>query len=173
VARKPGESTEAWQQRSQAIQTRYAYSRAALDRRDFAAAAGGFEAILKEEPGFLDAPHLLVTAREGLRAAAREQLDAGNKLDTAGDWVAALVKYDQARQIDATLPGLRDAVARVQAKMHTAGTKALKDARDFESAGRFADAAKEYEKAAQWLPAEDPNRETSRSRAEQLKELTK
>src|SRR5262249_52797261 len=36
VARKPGESSEAWQQRSQAIQTRYAYSKAALDRRDFA-----------------------------------------------------------------------------------------------------------------------------------------
>ena len=59
-----------WQIRTAAFQTRYAYSRAALDRGDFAAAAGGFEAILREEPGFLDVPQLLVKARAGLKDVA-------------------------------------------------------------------------------------------------------
>ena len=71
VARKPGETAEAWQIRTAAFQTRYAYSRAALDRGDFAAAAGGFEAILREEPGFLDVPQLLVKARAGLKPQHR------------------------------------------------------------------------------------------------------
>src|SRR6185436_4971367 len=53
VARKPGESTDAWRTRGTALHTRYAYSKQALDRHDFAGAAAGFEAILMEEPGFL------------------------------------------------------------------------------------------------------------------------
>jgi pSer/pThr/pTyr-binding forkhead associated (FHA) protein len=61
VARKPGESADAWRARGAALQMRTAI-RKPPDRGDFAAAAGGFEAILLEEPGFLDAPKLLAGA---------------------------------------------------------------------------------------------------------------
>lgn len=169
VARKPGESVQAWRERASALQARYAYSKVALDRGDYAAAAGGFAAILLEEPGFLDAPQLLVKARDGLRAAAHDAMDAGNRLDAAGDWIGALRKYDQAREIDASTPGLDEAVKRVREKMRVAGNDALKRARQYDALGRPLDALKEYEKAAQWLPAEDPNREVARTRAEQLK----
>jgi tetratricopeptide (TPR) repeat protein len=169
VARKPGETVQAWRERGQALQARYAYSKVALDRGDFAAAAGGFAAILLEEPGYLDAPQLLVKARDGLRAAAHDALDAGNRLDAAGDWISALRKFDQAREIDAATPGLDDAVKRVKEKMRVAGNDALKRARQYDALGRPLDALKEYEKAAQWLPAEDPNREAARTRADQLK----
>jgi pSer/pThr/pTyr-binding forkhead associated (FHA) protein len=52
VARKPGETAEAWQIRTAAFQTRYAYSRAALDRGDFAAAAGGLRGDSSRGAGF-------------------------------------------------------------------------------------------------------------------------
>ena len=141
----------------------------ALDRGDFSAAAGGFAAILLEEPGFLDAPQLLVKAREGLRAAAAEAVESGNKLDAAGDWMNALRKYEQAREIDRTSPGLEDAIKRVHDKMRTAGTAALRRARLLESSGRLAEALTEYEKAAQWLPGDDPDHDAAKARAEQLR----
>jgi tetratricopeptide (TPR) repeat protein len=169
VPRKPGESLQDWQQRSSALQTRYAFAKTALDRGDFAAASGGFAALLLEEPGFLDAPQLLVKAREGLRAAAAEAIEAGNKLDAAGDWVNALKRYDQAREIDKAAPGLDDAFKRVREKMRGAGLNALKRARQFDAVGRFADALSEYEKAATWLSPEDPNQQIARGRADQLK----
>jgi tetratricopeptide (TPR) repeat protein len=169
VPRKPGETIQEWQTRSSALQARYAFAKVALDRGDFSAAAGGFAAILLEEPGFLDAPQLLVKAREGLRAAAAEAIDSGNKLDAAGDWVSALKKYDQAREIDRAVPGLEDAIKRVRDKMHTAGVNALRRARQFDALGRFADALIEYEKAAQWLSPDDPNQQIARGRADQLK----
>jgi tetratricopeptide (TPR) repeat protein len=169
VARKPGESVESWRSRSEALETRYAYSKAALDRRDYAAAAGGFQAILLEEPGFLDAPRLLVQANEGLRATANGLFQAGRRMDAAGDWLGALQKYEQARQIYSGIPGITEATARVRDKLRTAGTKAFAHARELDALGRKADALKEYEKAVQWLPADDPNRQAARARIEQLK----
>jgi pSer/pThr/pTyr-binding forkhead associated (FHA) protein len=169
VARKPDETAEAWRARSAALQMRYGYSKAALDRGDFAAAAGGFEAILLEEPGFLDAPKLLVQAQAGLRATARNLFQAGTKLDEMGDWVGALQKYEQARQIYAGVPGLSDSLQRVRGKLRAAGTNAFNQARQHEANGRKQDALKEYEKALQWLPSDDPNRHIARARVDQLK----
>lgn len=169
VARRPGESADAWRARGAALQMRYGYSKAALDRGDFAAAAGGFEAILLEEPGFLDAPKLLVQAQSGLRATARSLFEAGSKLDAMGDWVGALQKYEQARQIYAGVPGLSDSLARVRGKLRVAGTNAFNQGRQHEANGRLQDALKEYEKAVQWLPADDPNRHIARARVDQLR----
>ena len=169
VPRKPGESLQDWQQRSQALQARYAFAKVALDRGDYSAAAGGFAAILLEEPGFLDTPQLLVKAREGLRAAAADAIESGNKLDAAGDWVNALKKYDQAREIDRAVPGLDDAYKRVREKMRSAGTAALRRAKQFDAVGRFAEALSEYEKAVQWLPGDDPQHDAAKTRADQLR----
>lgn len=141
----------------------------ALARGEFATAAAGFEAILKDEPGYLDAPQLLARAREGQQASARDAFEAGNRLDVAGDWVAALQKYDLARQIDPSLAGLDDAARRARERMRAAGVDAFKRARQYDALGRSTEAIKEYEKAAQWLPSEDLNRRAARDRADQLK----
>lgn len=169
VARKPGESADAWRSRSEALQTRYGYSKAALERGDFAAAAGGFEAILLEEPGFLDAAQLLVQAQSGLRSSARSLHEAGKRLEGSGDWVGALQKFEQARQISAALPGISGDVQRMRDKLRIAGTNAFNQAKEHEAAGRLNDAIREYEKAVQWLPADDPNRQVARTRVESLK----
>jgi tetratricopeptide (TPR) repeat protein len=169
VGRKPGESTDAWHARAAAIQMRYGYSKAALERGDYAAAAGGFEAILLDEPGYLDAPQLLVEAQSGLRGSARNLFRAGTKLDAAGDWVGALQKYEQARQIYAGVPGLTDSLQRVRERLHAAGTSAFNHARQLEASGHAQDAVKEYEKAMQWLPPDDPNRHFAQARIEQLR----
>lgn len=173
ITRRPGESTEAWRARAQAFQTRYAYSRAALDRGDFAAAAGGFQAILQEEPGYLDVPQLLVRARAGLRDVARDVYEAGLRLDAAGDWLGALQKFEQAGQIHPEVRGLADAMKRVREKLRTAGEAAFGRARRFDESGRWADALKEYEKAVQWLPNDDPRWEMAQSRVEQLKRVVR
>jgi FHA domain-containing protein len=169
VTRKPGESLQQWRERSAGLQARYAYSKVALDRGDYAAAAGGFAAILLDEPGFLDAPQLLVKARDGLRTAALAAIESGNRLDAAGDWTSAMRKYEQAREIDKSVPGLEDAFKRVRGKIRAAGTEAMKRARLLDAAGTIPDALHEYEKAALWLPVDDPNRDIARARADQLK----
>ena len=169
VAQRPGESTEAWRARTAAFQTRYVYSRAALERGDFAAAAGGFEAILREEPGFMDVPQLLVRARAGLRAAAVDVFEIGQRLEAAGEWLGALQKYEQARQVHSDIPGLTQAIRGVREKLHVAGNTAFSRARQLDGKGLASEALKEYDKAVQWLPADDPNREIARGRADELR----
>jgi pSer/pThr/pTyr-binding forkhead associated (FHA) protein len=173
VARKPGETVEAWQIRTAAFQTRYAYSRAALDRGDFAAAAGGFEAILREEPGFLDVPQLLVKARAGLKDVARAVYESGQRLDAAGDWLGALQKYEQAGQIHPEVKGLAESIRGVREKLSVAGEGALVRARRLDESGRWSEALREYEKAVQWLPPGDRKREMAQSRVEQLKKASR
>ena len=169
VTRRPGESADAWRSRAAALQTRYGYSKAALDRGDYAAAAGGFEAILLEEPGFLDAPRLLVQAQAGLRSNARTLFQAGQKLDDAGDWVGALQKYEQARQVHPGLAGVAEGIRRVRGKLRDAGMTAFNRARALDSGGRPQEALQEYQKAVQWLPVDDPNRQIAVARVGQLK----
>ena len=169
VAQRPGESTEAWRARTAAFQTRYVYSRAALERGDFAAAAGGFEAILREEPGFMDVPQLLVRARAGLRAAAVDVFETGQRLEAAGEWLGALQKYEQARQVHSDIPGLTQAIRGVREKLRVSGSNAFNRARQLDGKGLASEALREYDKAVQWLPADDPNREAARGRADELR----
>jgi len=110
-----------------------------------------------------------VQANAGLRVSARDLYDAGNKLDAVGDWTGALQKYEQARLIHSDVPGLMAATRRVREKLQVEGTKAFTQAQQLEASGRSAEAVKEYEKAFQWLPQDDPNREVARSRVDQLK----
>ena len=141
VGRRPGESLDAWRSRGAALQMRYEYSTAALTRGDFAAAAGGFEAILLEEPGFLDAAGLLVQSQAGVRSSARRLFDSGQKLEAAGDWVGALQKYEQARQIYAGVDGLSGRLQQVRKKLHAAGTS-LQGGAETRSQGPHEDALK-------------------------------
>jgi tetratricopeptide (TPR) repeat protein len=172
VPRKLGESVEAWRNRIAALEARYDYSRAALVRGDFGSAASGFEAILRSEPGFGDAPDLLVQARAGLRAAATSLVSAGDRLEAAGDWVGAQQQYARAREMD---PGhsrhRRSGGAR-------AGTTAHRRARGPEpgpragTLGHPLEALQEFTKALQWLPADDSGTPVARA-AERLRLLKK
>jgi hypothetical protein len=87
--------------------------------------------------------------------------------------MGALHKYDETRALDASYPGLDRAVNRVWAKLRTAGTDAFKRARQYDAIGDAAAAIKEYDKAAQWLPPDDPNRDTARNRVERLRSSAK
>jgi tetratricopeptide (TPR) repeat protein len=61
----------------------------------------------------------------------------------------------------------------VREKLRTAGEAAFGRARRFDESGRWADALKEYEKAVQWLPNDDPRWEMAQSRVEQLKRVVR
>ena len=108
-------------------------------------------------------------AQSGLRSSARRLFLAGQKLEAAGDWVGALQKYEQARQIYAGVDGLAASLQQVRGKLRTAGTAAFNEGRQHEAAGRTQEALKAYDKAIQWLPPDDPNRQVGRTRVEQLK----
>lgn len=167
-ARRPNETAQQWRARNAELTAQYNTAKNALDRRNFTAAIAGFEALVKAEPGYLDAPQLLTRAREEVKAGGKEAFDAGAKAEAAGNWTVAIENYERAQKIDASL-GAEDASKRVSDKMHAAGADAFKRARQFDAVGRAADALREYSNAAQWLPDSDPNKAAARQRADQLK----
>ena len=54
-------------------------------------------------------------------------------------------------------------------EMRVAGRTALNRAREYDGIGQSVEALKEYDKAAQWLPPDDPNRALARQRADVLR----
>lgn len=169
VSRRPGESVTAWRARTRQLQDRYQSAKAALQDKDYQAAANLFEDILKEEPSYLDAPALLMQAHTGIRAAAQQAFDAGVKAEKDGDLVNALKQYERAQQLSASLPGLDEAMRRVRERARTEGEDAYKRARQYDALGRVDEARAMYEKALQLLPADSPMRKAARDRLDALK----
>jgi tetratricopeptide (TPR) repeat protein len=166
--RRANETPQQWRARNADLTAQYNAAKTALDRRNYATAISGFEALVKAEPGYLDAPQLLTRAREDAKAGGKEAFDAGAKAEAASNWTVAIENYERAQKIDASL-GAEEAAKRVSDKMHAAGADAFKRARQFDAVGRAADALKEYSNAAQWLPDSDANKAVARQRADQLK----
>ena len=166
--RRPNETVPQWRARNADLTAQYNAAKGALDKRSFATAIAGFEALVKAEPAYLDAPQLLVRAREESRALGKEAFDAGSKAEAAGNWTAAIENYERAQKIDPAL-GAEDAANRVRDRMAVAGADAFKRGRQFDAVGRTADALKEYANAAQWLPDNDANKAVARQRVDQLK----
>ena len=167
-ARRPNETPQQWRARNAELTAQYNAAKNALDRRNFTAAISGFEALVKAEPGYLDAPQLLVRAREESKAGGKDAFDAGVKAEASGNWTVAIEDYERAQKIDPSL-GAEDAAKRVRDRMQAAGAEAFRRARQFDAVGRSADALKEYGSAMQWLPDSDPNKAVARQRVDQLK----
>jgi hypothetical protein len=53
--------------------------------------------------------------------------------------------------------------------MHAAGDDAYRKARQFDARNRAAEAIGWYERAVDWLPPQDPRRQTARARLTELK----
>jgi hypothetical protein len=174
VARRPKETEAAWRARSKAVQTQYENARTALNRSDFGAAVSGFEAILRDEPGYQDSEALLGKAHEGQQAAglqaARQAFEAAIAADVAGNWAGAIQQFERARRLDSSLaPQAEDGMRRTREKMRVAGNEAFKRARQYDALGRTAAAIADYTEAATLLPPDDPNAKVAKDRLDGLR----
>lgn len=94
---------------------------------------------------------------------------AGARFEESGTLVTAYRRYMAARAVDASLPGIDEAIARIEGKMKTAGADAYTRARQYDALGRTERAIALYETAVELLPPSDPNRSAARSRLAELK----
>ncbi len=143
------------------VEEQYAAGRRALTAQRFGEAVRAFEAVLAVMPGYRDTGALLARAVDGRDKAQAQALADGQRLEAAEEWSAAVAAYDRA--------GARDNAAAARTKMHAAGDDAYRRARQFDARNRAADAIGWYERAVEWLAAQDPRRETARERLVVLK----
>jgi len=167
--RRPGESVNAWRTRVKQVQTWYKQGTSALRAGDFSVAIARFEAVLREDPAYLDVPTLLEDARQNLRGAAQKAFEGGLGLEQSGDYPGALQFFQRAVGLDPTLQGVDEATTRVRGRMLTAGEDAFKRARQYDALGRTAEAIAQYERVLQLLPADHESRKVARERLDALK----
>ena len=167
--RRPGESVNAWRARVKQVQTWYKQGTSALREGDFSVAIARFEAILREDPAYLDVPTLLEDARQNMRGAAQKALEGGLGLEQSGDYPGALQFFERAVALDPTIQGVDEATKRVRGRMLTAGEDSFKRARQYDALGRAAEAIVQYERVLQLLPADHESRKVARERLDALK----
>lgn len=149
---------------------RYARARAALDAGAYGNAVNLLTEIQNSDPNYRDVPALLTRAREGVRASAQKALEDAARLETAGDWPAALEQYERAKALDPSMAGAAEESAkRVRGRMRTEGNDAFTRARQYDALGRTADARTLYERAFRYLPDDDPNKKLAKERLDMLR----
>lgn len=144
-----------------ALVARYDEGRRALQARRFAEAERAFAAVASQDPGFRDAAALLAEARQGQVEARERALADAQSLEASGDWARAVAAYERA--------GAPDQAGAARTKMRAAGDDAYRKARQFDARNRPTDAIAWYQRAVDWLPAEDPRRQTAVERLATLK----
>ena len=144
-----------------------------MDNGDSQGAIGEFERILVAEPGYHDVAQQIAEARQRQVAARQRQastrLEAARRLEAAGvDLVGARREYEAAQALDPTNASIREALEKLAARMVEEGQQAFRSARQFESRGRNAEAIPLYEKAAAYLPTDDPSGREAQTKATTL-----
>jgi hypothetical protein len=137
----------------------------ALARGDYGAAI----ALLEPLAASSGAGPLLEQARQLRTQQAEGFMREGTRLEESGTLVTAYRRYMAARAVDTSLPGIDEAITRIESKMKTAGADAYTRARQYDALGRTERAIPLYETAVELLPPSDPNRSTARSRLAELK----
>jgi hypothetical protein len=172
LTRRAGESQADFLMRAQRLQGTYSEAMAALQAKDFPGALTLFERLEKEQPGLLDVPARLGESREGLReskrVAAQASLTAAASAEQRGDFVEAQREYQRALDAD-PVSGADEALRRVRAQMKSLGDAAFKRAKTYDAMSRTEDAIAQYERAAQLLPPDDPNRKAAKERLDILR----
>ena len=126
--------------------------------------------IQRDEPDYKDVPTLLSQARGGLHALFQQALDLAAKSESAGDWPGAVQHYEQAQQVDpSSADSVEESLRRLRGRMKTDGGDAFTRAKQYDAVGRIPEAVALYERALRYLPADDPNRATAKSRLDSLR----
>lgn len=168
VPRRPGERTPEYRQRVADIERQYTEGRNALASGRAGEARDLLRAVAAAAPAYKDVDGLLRDAEAAVQREAAAAIASAEKLEHAADYEKALAGYRRAGQLGAPADRVSAGVQRVQQQMRAAGEKAFADARQFDSLGRNADAARLYEIAVRYLPDGDPRRAQARQRLEVL-----
>ena len=143
---------------------------AALNGSEFDRAAALVEQALATEPVRLDLVSLRDRVSAARRRAAEDVFATAAQRNEAGDRRGALAAYTLARTIDAALPGVDEAVARLRESMRAAAAVAITCGHVYEAKGRDRDATSCYERAIENLADDDPERVETVRHLERLEE---
>lgn len=144
-------------------------ARSAVIKGDYLTAVNLLEEVLKLQPTNQAAENLLGVARGGAKNASQLAVDAGNKAELTGDFLAARTQYELAQRLDPQSATAADAMRRLRGRMQTEGEEVFRRAQQFHTAGRDADAITNYEKALELLPPDHVQAKLARERVAELK----
>jgi tetratricopeptide (TPR) repeat protein len=167
IPRRAGENPVDYAARTQRIQQHYAAGQSAFEKGEMLDAIGQFEALHRDQAGYMDSVKLLADAQQRRKADASHALEVATRAEESGLLLDALPAYERARRYDPS-PAIDEKIARLHERMKEEGAKAYNDARKLDAFGKAKEAIDLYHRAISLLPPEDDRRKEAAKRLETL-----
>jgi tetratricopeptide (TPR) repeat protein len=136
---------------------------------DYSTAATALESIVREDPRYRDAARRLEEVRQAQAERARVAFDAAMALEQDEELIKARSALERTCTMAQPPSACAEASKRIAEKIQTAGNEAFRRARSFDGQGRLPEAIALYERAVQFLAADDANRQIAKERLDFLK----
>jgi tetratricopeptide (TPR) repeat protein len=132
---------------------------------NLAAALAAWQAIQREESAY---PNLAGHLSEVRQLLQQGHFQEGQTAEKAGDLVRSRRAYRRAVDVDDSNAEAQAALKRVQDRMAREGLEAFKRAETYENYQRLPEARRDYQKAFDYLPDDDPLKKEAKARLDRI-----
>ena len=141
-----------------------------LDQEDFAAAISRFQAVDRDQKGYMNVDAMLADATARQKRTVDTAIDNGQQNERAGQLVNAIRWYERALRLDPNSPAAQAKLAAIADRRTKDGLAALNKAEVFRKRNDVAKALAAYQEAADLLPSTNEKRAEAQQWVEKLKQ---
>ncbi len=170
IPRRANEAPADYTARVGRVQSNWREGLRDLDQEDFAAAISRFQAVDRDQKGYLNVEGMLADATARQKRTVDTALDNGQQNERAGNLVNAVRWYERAIRIDPGSTAAQAKLAAIADRRTKEGLAALNRAEVFRKRNDVAKALAAYQEAADLLPSTNEKKTEAQQWVEKLKQ---
>jgi tetratricopeptide (TPR) repeat protein len=169
IPRRAGESVEEYGARARRVQNNLANGKASLDRGEFPAALTSFQAVQRDQPGYLLIESLIAETRQRQKNTVANDLRDAQGSEGNGNLKNARIYYLRAYQADPSFTEAREKADAIRDKTRPEALQLLNTARTLRKMSETTGARNTYQKVLDLMIEGDPETDAARKELEELK----
>ncbi len=170
IPRRPNEAAADYTARVGRIQTNMREGQRNLEQEEFAAAIARYQAVQRDQPGYLNSESQLADAVARQKKQVDAAIENGQKNEQANNLLNAVRWYDRALRIDPNSAAAQQRLAAVADRRTKEGLDAFSRAEVLRKRNDIAKAIDAYQQAADLLPAANDKKAEAQQWLEKLKQ---
>ena len=170
IQRRQGESPADYNARAQRIQANMRNGMASMDQEDFTRALTLFQAVERDQPGYMNIDGLIADTTAKQKRAVDTAIDNGQQNERANNLINAIKWYERALRLDPNSAAAQGKLAAIADRRTKMGLEALGKADVFRKRNDTAKALAFYQEAADLLPSTNDKKAEAQQWVEKLKQ---
>jgi pSer/pThr/pTyr-binding forkhead associated (FHA) protein len=169
IPRRPGETPVDYNARADRVRSNLREGMKNLDAEEFTAAITRFQAVERDQKGYMNVDALLSDAQTRQKAAVDKAISNGQENERQNNLVNAVRWYENALRTDPSSAAAQERLNAVADRRLKQGLDALRDAEVLRKRNDIAKAVAKYQEAAYLLPSTNEKKAEAQQWVEKLK----